>query len=96
MGQVIEAAWHSLKPNGIFCLIITPYIDITDANNPVLDVPADMRLLALRCDFEQAFRVYISRGIQQTRAAGILNIKAKATQRMFSDVCELLVFRKRA
>lgn len=94
MGQVINAAWHSLKPGGVFCLIITPYIDITNINNPVLDVPADMRLLALQSGFEQVFRVYVSRGIQQTRAAGVLNIKAKTARRMFSDVCELLVFRR--
>jgi hypothetical protein len=94
MRQVIDATWQSLKPHGIFCLFITSYVNITDPKSLVLDVPADLRELAIQRSFVPAFRVYVSRGEQQTRAAGIMNIKAKANRRMFSDVCELLVFRK--
>ncbi len=62
----------------------------------MIDAPADMRHLLAEAGLVQDFRVYVSRGEQQRPNAGYMNIKAKASRRMFSDVCELLVFKKAA
>ncbi|MEM3432784.1 MAG: ParB N-terminal domain-containing protein [Candidatus Micrarchaeaceae archaeon] len=94
MRRVIEAARDSLKPGGVFCLFTTPYIDITDPGSPFIDVPADMYRIALESGLRLVFRAYVSRGEQQRRGAGMMNLKAKRLRRMFSDVCELLVFRR--
>lgn len=94
MRQVIEAAYDSLNSSGVFCLFTTSYMDINDPSNEFIDVPADMNMLALSAGFKSLARIYVSRGEQQRRGAGYINIKAKMKLRMFSDVCELLVFGK--
>jgi len=90
--SVIIAAKKSLKRGGIFCLFTTPYVDISNTNNPVIDVPADLLRIGTEQGLRLNFRVYVSRGEQQRRGAGYINIKARSQRRMFSDVCELLVF----
>jgi len=92
MSSVIQAAWQSLRENGVFLLFITPYLDISKSKNDPLDVPADLWRIALKVGFVPVQRVYVSRGEQQRRSAGMMNLKAKASRRMFSDVCELMVF----
>lgn len=94
MRRVIEAARDSLRPGGVFCLFIAPYADITDPESPFIDIPADMYRIGLESDLRLVFRAYVSRGEQQRRAAGMMNLKAKRVRRMFCDVCELLVFQR--
>ena len=93
MRQAIEAARDSLRPGGIFCLLTTPYTNINDAQNSFIDIPADMYQLGMESGLKVVFRAYVSRGEQQRRAAGMMNLKAKRLRQMFGDVCELLVFR---
>lgn len=93
MRKVIDAAKQSLKPNGTFCLFTTAYININDPDGKPLDVPKDLLDIAIKKKFVPHYRIYVSRGEQQRRGGGMLNIKAKAIQKPFSDVCELLVFR---
>ncbi len=94
MQQVISAAHVSVKEGGVFCLLTTAYMDITEPSSDIIDVPADMSSMANSVGFKSYARVYVSRGEQQRPYAGYTNIKAKMNLRMFSDVCELLVFRK--
>lgn len=94
MRRVIEAARDSLRPGGVFCLFVAPYADITDPESPFIDVPADMYRIAIESGLRLVFRAYVSRGEQQRRAAGMMNLKAKRMRRMFCDVCELLVFQR--
>lgn len=94
MRKVMQAASESLSMGGIFCLFTTAYMDITNPSSEVIDVPVDMRNIAISVGFKPRARVYVSRGEQQRPNAGFMNIKAKMNLRMFSDVCELLVFEK--
>ena len=96
MRAVVQAGAESLKANGVICILVTAYSDITQPGREVIDAPADMRHLLAEAGLVQDFRVYVSRGEQQRPNAGYMNIKAKASRRMFSDVCELLVFKKAA
>jgi uncharacterized ParB-like nuclease family protein len=93
MRQVIEAARDSLCPGGVFCLFIAPYVDINEPGS-FIDIPADTYRIALESGLRMIFRVYVSRGEQQRRGAGMTNLKAKRLRRMFCDVCELQVFEK--
>jgi len=77
----------------VFCLFIAPYVDINDPDG-FIDIPADTYRIALESGLQPTFRVYVSRGEQQRRGAGMTNLKAKRLRRMFCDVCELQVFEK--
>jgi hypothetical protein len=94
MNKIIQAASDSLCTGGVLCLFTTAYMDITNPSSENIDVPADMRNIAISVGFEPRARVYVSRGEQQRPNAGFMNLKAKMNLRMFSDVCELLVFTK--
>lgn len=94
MEKILKAAWRSLNPKGVLCLYVTAFVDISDDRRPTVDVPADMRQLAINIGFAPKFRAYVSRGEQQRAWAGQVNLKAKRIRQMFSDACELLVFHR--
>lgn len=89
--EVVQAAYESLKTNGILCFITNPYITW---DGDFIDVPFDSAAIARIVGFSPVFSVAVNRCEQSRRGGGYANIKAKRLRQMYSDCSTLLVFKR--